>query len=97
MMEVPSTDWNDAPASSKTALRSAPVRAEWWPVIGVVSHTFTHFRLELTVYRAVVPPDAPLDLWADPDRCHWVPRRALDKAALPSVMRKVLAHAMGDG
>jgi A/G-specific adenine glycosylase len=97
MMEVPSTDWSDAPASSKTALRSAPVRAEWWPVIGAVSHTFTHFRLELTVYRAVVPPDAPLDLWADPDRCHWVPRHALDKAALPSVMRKVLAHAMGDG
>jgi len=97
MMEVPSTDWIDAPASSKTALRSAPVRADWWPVIGTVSHTFTHFRLELTVYRAVVPPDAPLDLWADPDRCRWVPRHALDKAALPSVMRKVLVHAMGDG
>ncbi|MGE0764880.1 MAG: A/G-specific adenine glycosylase [Hyphomicrobiaceae bacterium] len=97
MMEVPSTDWGDKQVASKSALRSAPVRAEWWPVIGTVSHTFTHFRLELTVYRAVVPPDTPLDLWADPDRCRWVPRRALDKAALPSVMRKVLAHAMGDG
>jgi len=97
MMEVPSTEWGDRLVPSKTALRSAPVRAEWWPVTGAVSHTFTHFRLELTVYRAMVPPDTPLDLWADPDRCRWVSRRALDRAALPSVMRKVLAHAMGDG
>ncbi|MGD9803790.1 MAG: A/G-specific adenine glycosylase [Hyphomicrobiaceae bacterium] len=97
MLEVPSTEWGDKPMLSEAALRSAPLRAEWWPVTGMVSHTFTHFRLELTVYRAVVPPDAPLDLWADPDRCRWLPRRALDKAALPSVMRKVLAHAMGDG
>jgi A/G-specific adenine glycosylase len=65
-------------------------------VTGTVSHTFTHFRLELTVYRAVVPADTPLDLWADPERCRWLPRRALAKAAVPSVMRKVLAHAMGD-
>jgi A/G-specific adenine glycosylase len=96
MMEVPSTDWGDKLMAAKTALRAAPLRAEWWPVTGLVSHTFTHFRLEMTVYRAVVLADTPLDLWADPDRCSWVPRRALDRAALPSVMRKVLAHAMRD-
>jgi len=96
MMEVPSTDWIDRPVVSKTALRAAPIRADWWPVVGSVSHTFTHFRLELTVFRAMVTPDAPLDLWADPERCRWVPRHALASAALPSLMRKVLSHAMGD-
>ena len=61
-----------------------PVRAEWWAVPGVVAHTFTHFRLETLVYRAIVPADASLTFWADPQRCQWVARRDLDRAALPS-------------
>ncbi len=97
MLEVPSTDWGDAEPALAQAMKSAPLRAEWWPVTGVVSHTFTHFRLELAIVRAVVRADTQLDLWADADRCHWLPRRALAKAALPSLMRKVIAHAMGDG
>jgi A/G-specific adenine glycosylase len=59
-----------------------------------VAHTFTHFRLELIVYRAVVPNEVPLTFWADPQRCRWVPRRSLNAQALPSVMRKVLAHGL---
>ncbi|MEZ5853706.1 MAG: A/G-specific adenine glycosylase [Hyphomicrobiaceae bacterium] len=94
MLELPSTHWGDAWQSAEDALQSAPLRAEWWPVTGQVTHTFTHFRLELLVYRAVVPVDRQLDLWADPDRCRWVARRDLAKSALPSVMRKVIAHAI---
>jgi A/G-specific adenine glycosylase len=48
----------------------------------------------MLVYRAIVPVEAPLTFWAEPERCRWVPRRELDGAALPSVMRKVLAHAL---
>lgn len=55
---------------------------------------FTHFRLELMVYRPVVPLDAPLTFWADGPRCRWVPRRELQGQALSSVMRKVIAHAL---
>jgi A/G-specific adenine glycosylase len=94
MLEVPSTEWTDEPIAAKTALRAAPVRAEWWPVVGVVSHTFTHFRLEMTVYRALVQPDISLNLWAEPDRCRWVHRRNLHAAAVPSAMRKIIAHAL---
>ncbi|MDX2159524.1 MAG: A/G-specific adenine glycosylase [Hyphomicrobiaceae bacterium] len=94
MLEVPSTPWGEAWVSAEDALQAAPLRAEWWPVTGSVSHTFTHFRLELLAYRAVVPADQQLDLWADPERCRWVQRRELSKAALPSVMRKVIAHAL---
>jgi A/G-specific adenine glycosylase len=31
---------------------------------------------------------------AEPERCRWVPRRDLDSEALPSLMRKVVAHAL---
>lgn len=94
MMEVPSTEWLEDPRVVMEALRAAPVRADWWQVPGQVIHTFTHFRLELIVHRAVAPLDSALTFWADAARCRWVPRRELDRQALPSVMRKVIAHGL---
>lgn len=94
MLEVPGTAWGDLLPQSKEALRTAPVRADWWAVPGTVVHVFTHFRLEVVVYRALVANDTSLTFWADPDRCQWVPRRDLHAVALPSVMRKIVAHAL---
>jgi A/G-specific adenine glycosylase len=94
MLEVPSTDWGDDWLPVDLALTAQPVRADWWPVPGIVSHTFTHFRLELMVLRAIVPPEASLTFWADADRCRWVARRDIGSAALPSVMMKAIQHAL---
>ena len=94
MIEVPTTEWHEDPRVVVEALRAAPVRADWWQVPGQVVHTFTHFRLELLVYRAVAPHDSALTFWADAARCRWVPRRELDRQALPSLMRKVIAHGL---
>jgi A/G-specific adenine glycosylase len=94
MLEVPSTEWGETLPPVKEAQRAAPVRADWWAVPGIVTHTFTHFRLEALVYRAIVPVDVSLTFWADAARCQWVARRDLDRAALPSVMRKVIAHGL---
>ena len=94
MLEVPSTNWAAALPPVKAALRAAPVAGDWRAVPGPVTHAFTHFRLEAAVYRAVVPADAALTPEADPARCQWLARRDLDRAALPSVMRKIVAHAL---
>jgi A/G-specific adenine glycosylase len=94
MLEVPSTEWVDDWLAADLALAAAPVRADWWPVPGLVSHTFTHFRLELMVFRAIVPMDAALTFWAFPERCRWVSRRDLGSVALPSVMKKAIGHAL---
>jgi len=94
MLEVPSTPWVDELMPAGEALRTAPVRADWWLVPGMVIHTFTHFRLELLVYRAVVPVETSLTFWAEANRCRWVHRRDLHGQALPSVMRKVIAHGL---
>jgi A/G-specific adenine glycosylase len=94
MLEVPSTEWMDALPSGRGALRAVPVPGEWHSVPGLVTHTFTHFRLDTQVYRAVVPHSVRLTRHADAQRCRWVPRRDLDEAALPSVMRKLIAHAL---
>lgn len=94
MLEVPSTAWGEALLPKNEAVRSAPVRASWMLVAGTVVHVFTHFRLELVVYRALVPIDASLTLWAEPERCRWVQRRNLHSQALPSVMKKIIAHGL---
>jgi A/G-specific adenine glycosylase len=96
MLEIPSTPWGDAPPAKREALRSAPVTTSWIAVAGTVVHVFTHFRLELTVYRALVPIDASFTLWAEQERCRWVRRRDLHAQALPSVMKKVIAHGLED-
>jgi A/G-specific adenine glycosylase len=101
MLEVPSTDWRETWPSMEEAVQRAPVRADWLPAPGSVIHTFTHFRLDLMVLRAVVPVDVALDLFADAAQCRWVARDRLAAEALPTVMRKVVSHAfehgIGDG
>jgi A/G-specific adenine glycosylase len=93
MTEVPTSHWLAA-QDDKTALQQAPgVRsgARWNRKVGVVSHVFTHFPLELVVYTANVPARA-----AAPEGMRWVPISALRDEALPNVMRKVIAHGLGD-
>jgi A/G-specific adenine glycosylase len=95
MLEVPSSDWAHSWPPLPEAMRAAPVGGDWRMVPGLVLHTFTHFRLEASVYRAHVPMRAALTVAADAPRCQWLPRGDLHAAALPSVMRKLIAHALG--
>jgi A/G-specific adenine glycosylase len=96
MMEVPSTDWTETWLPAEEALRYAPVKSRWFPMPGAVDHTFTHFRLGAMVFRAHVRNDPPLTLWANQQQCKWVHRDKLKAEALPSVMRKIIAHALND-
>lgn len=89
MMEVPSTQW----AASVTEPESqAPLTARWRKLGGVVEHTFTHFHLELDVWVAEMLEDGVL---RDEGDYRWTKREDLAGEALPTVMRKVVAHALG--
>jgi A/G-specific adenine glycosylase len=96
MLEVPSSPWREKAPPKNEAMRSAPVTTSWMPVAGTVVHVFTHFRLELTVYRALIPIDAGFTLWAEQERCRWVHRRDLHAQALPTLMKKIIAHGLAD-
>ena len=91
MTEVPGSEWaHDFDLA--TALQAAPrLKAKWRKLPGVVSHVFTHFPLELTVFVAQVPRATPA-----PKGARWAPRATLSDEALPTVMRKVIAHAIED-
>ena len=93
MTEVPGSDWCVAQDDSM-ALKQAPELkgvARWHRKAGVVSHVFTHFPLELVVYTAKVPGSARA-----PRNMRWVPIATLKGEALPSLMRKVIAHGLGE-
>ena len=62
----------------------------WRRLPGVVRHVFTHFPLELTVYRSELPRQV-----AAPQGTRWTAIAKLGDEALPSLMRKVLTHGLG--
>ena len=105
MMEVPSTPWRDRKWTAADAGREAPAAVEWRTLPGLVRHTFTHFQLELTIMTgrigmtgrvgepegagdgadAAADAAGPVGVWCPPER--------LSEQALPTLMKKVAAHA----
>jgi len=93
MTEVPGSHWLAA-QDDEAALKQAPALkgiARWHRKIGVVDHVFTHFPLQLVVYAASVPAHTRA-----PKGMRWVKIAALKEEALPNVMRKVIAHGLGE-
>ncbi len=91
-MEVPSTEWRARPWTEPEAQANAPAPApaHWLRLPGCVGHTFTHFHLELMVLTGRAPEGAACDgIWVPPDR--------LGEHALPTLMKKIAAHALGNG
>ncbi|MBI1262617.1 MAG: A/G-specific adenine glycosylase [Rhizobiales bacterium] len=91
MMEVPTTTWLENQSTEDQWLAQAPASVTWKKRGGLVSHGFTHFELQLVVYEARVSATI-----AKKAEGIWVPVDQLDGEALPTVMRKVVAHAMSD-
>ena len=95
MTEVPTTEFvtdfdEGAALDAAPGLGAGPgARATRWRRLpGAVTHVFTHFPLELVVFRAEAPGTA-----AAPDGMRWIGAAEIPGAAFPSLMRKVLAHA----
>jgi A/G-specific adenine glycosylase len=92
MTEVPGSQWLVA-QDDEAARKQAPALkgvTRWHRRLGVVSHVFTHFPLQLVVYTAEAPARAPA-----PKGMRWVPIATLAGEALPNLMRKVIAHGLG--
>lgn len=89
MMEVPTTDWRASGWSAEETAAQAPLELEWRHLPGQVRHTFTHFHLELDVWAAAAGGTGALDPAAQ-----WVPFDNIAAVGLPSVMQKVVRHAL---
>jgi A/G-specific adenine glycosylase len=86
MAEVPTTDWT-ARRDGAVGADAAPFPADW-RFVGRIAHVFTHFALDLAVFRAdggdrTVPPG---HWWSAPGSIHG--------EALPTVMKKAIEAAI---
>jgi A/G-specific adenine glycosylase len=93
MTEVPTTEWSHD-FDERAALQTAPSfpttkQVKWRRAAGIVRHVFTHFPLELTVYTAELPARTRA-----PSGTRWTKISDLSGEAMPSLMRKVVAHAL---
>ncbi|MGE0061563.1 MAG: A/G-specific adenine glycosylase [Xanthobacteraceae bacterium] len=97
MAEVPGSEWSkdfditDALAAAPKLGKPQSNKTSWQKLRGTVSHVFTHFPLELTVFLARVPQGTKA-----PAGMRWVAGEQLAGEAFPNVMRKVLLHALDD-
>jgi A/G-specific adenine glycosylase len=89
MTEIPGTSWS-ADFDESSALEHAPLEARYRKLDGCVEHIFTHFALRLLIYVGEVEATH-----SAPRGCRWAAPEMLDKEALPSLMRKVIAAANG--
>lgn len=96
MLQPPLGPWTGAFPSAKEATLQAPFRARWKKLAGMVRHSFTHFELEIEVYFAEVAV-RPSELHVSPETAvRWVASDELMRVALPTVMKKIVFHALSD-
>jgi A/G-specific adenine glycosylase len=89
MLQPPLGQWGAAFPARTVALEEAPFIGNWLKKPGLVRHGFTHFELEMEVYVA--------NFSRRPNgEGMWLRAPELRSAALPTVMRKALAHALDE-
>ncbi len=87
MHEIPSGPWRDGAWPGGAGTRDLPAGLDFVALPGLVRHGFTHFDFEMKVFAARGGP-------ALPGEGEWWPLDRIGDAALPSLMRKVVAHAL---
>jgi len=90
MLQPPLGPWTENFPSVKAAISQAPFAADWRKLAGIVRHGFTHFELEIEIYSTTLSKRPKVE-------GRWVPQDELRAAALPTVMRKIVAHALDEG
>jgi A/G-specific adenine glycosylase len=87
MMQPPLSDLTKSFLRNGEALQHAPFQGEWLRKPGVVRHTLTHLELEVRAYVAEFErrPNGE-GIWLLPQE--------FSSAALPTLMRKIIAHAI---
>ena len=86
MMELPGTAW-DQKEYSKNTLLNPPHSTKWQKLHGRVRHSFTHYDLELTIYKTKSDKKLfPASIWVAPD--------LLSQYALPTLFKKALRQIL---
>jgi A/G-specific adenine glycosylase len=98
LMELPSTEWRAEPWAPSEAIAAAPLPTQWRELPGAVRHVFTHFELELRLLAGRVGETTEEPVGANEGQGpRWCRLDHLSDNALPTLMKKVVAHALANG
>ncbi len=86
MTQIPTNNWNSN-QDGAIDTTDAPFEADWENA-GIAKHTFTHFHLELTVWRTKFTTIKTMSGW-------WCKTAKLEEEALPNLMRKAIDVGLG--
>ena len=92
MMQVPLSPWLTQPPTIETAIRAAPMTADWRQIPGSVQHGFTHFAIRFSLISACAKRQdlrSRKGVWSAPER--------LGEQALPTMVKKIIRHAARHG
>jgi A/G-specific adenine glycosylase len=87
MAVLPSSDWHENNRPPEFVFIGAPVAVDWQMLPGKVKHTFTHFHLELHIAIGQCPKTESIE-------GIWCRTANFGELALPTVMKKVVAHTL---
>jgi len=87
LWEIPSTAWEAEWPEETSARRTAPMPVRWKKLPGLVRHSFTHFDLELELWRGTALGGEPRI------EGRWINLSRIAEIALSNLMKKVVAHA----
>lgn len=98
LMELPTTAWREGAFPRAEAKRQAPLATAWRVLPGLVRHGFTHFELELTVLAGRIGETAGKPRGVNEGQGpRWCRLDRLSDHALPTLMKKVVEHAIANG
>lgn len=89
LYEVPGSDWRTIDTPDDVMLSEAPIKAKWTELDGTVGHTFTHFHLDVTVLATELTTTECEKLDGS-----WTTIDGLSDFALPTLMKKIVRHAL---
>ncbi len=85
MLEFPSIGWDTPNDCDLPALCSRLSPQDWCAHNDEIIHVFTHFRLQLKLYKAIAPKG-----FRKPPDCLWADSHEFAALPLPSLMQKVI-------
>ena len=84
MTEIVSSEWLTEPIPASQIDKHAPIpNADWSPIGEKIQHTFSHFKLELRIYKSkgIIQPKGAF----------WCPLEKLAAQPFPTLMKKIVA------
>lgn len=92
LYEIPGSEWRAIDTPDDDMRNQSPIKADWAELPGTVGHTFTHFHLDVTILATRISQSETTNIDGV-----WTSIEGLADFALPTVMKKIVRHALKHG